>query len=205
MDTLTFHPPRRLGLFIGTVGLVLLIGLDVVFLLLLPQPPLGITNFIWGFLFILTLPVLAVLGYRSYGVLRAAYHLSDDALTIEWGVRREVIPLREVKEVLAGKEIESELSPKGLWWPGCIVGKLPTDRLGEIQYLATMPQDAQLLLAAEGGAFAISPEPLDGFLAALEERRGLESSAEVLRESVQPAFLSLRVWRDPWARGLTAV
>lgn len=204
VDAVTYHPPRQLGLTIGAVGLALLVGLAVVFLLLLPQPPLGIVNFLWGFLFVLSLPAIGLLGYRSYGVLRSAYHIGPDALTIEWGAQREVIPLRDVKEVLAGKEIETALRPQGLWWPGCIAGRLATDRLGEIRFFATLPQEAQLFIVTESESFALSPESLDEFLNALEARRGLEATGEVQRESIRPAFLSWEIWRDPWARGLTA-
>lgn len=211
MDTLTFHPNRQIGLIIGAVGLVLLIGLDVVLLLLLPQPPLGIVNFVWGILFVLSLPPIGLLAYRTYGVWRSAYRLGRDTLTIDWGPRREVIPLREIKEALRGKEIETDLRPAGIWWPGCLVGRAKHDRLGQIEFMATMPQDAQLYLVSEAGALAVSPGALDQFVAAFEERwqetQGMVdagAAGESQRQSIRPWFVAWEVWRDRWAWALLA-
>lgn len=211
MDTLTFYPNRQIGLIIGAVGLVLFIGLDVVFLLLLPQPPLGFVNFVWGLLLVLSLPPIGLLAYRTYGVWRSAYRLDRETLTIDWGARREVIPLREIKETLRGREIDTDLRPGGVWWPGCLVGRLKNDRLGEIEFMATMPQDAQLYLVTEGGGLAVSPGALDEFVAAFEERRQQASAVsdagaagESHRQSIRPSFLAWQVWRDRWAWVLLA-
>jgi hypothetical protein len=171
MEARTFHPNRLLGLIVGAVGLALLLGLDVVFLLLLPQPPLGFTNFLWGFLFALSLAPIGLLAYRTYAVWRSAYHLQADRLIIEWGTRLEIIPLRQIKETLAGRDIQVDLKPQGLWWPGCLVGRIETTDLGDLEFLATMPQDEQVLVVTEGGGFAISPEGVDEFRSALEERQ----------------------------------
>jgi hypothetical protein len=176
LEARTFRPNRVLGLVVGAVGLVLLLGLDVIFLLLLPQPPLGFANFLWGFLFVLSLAPIGLLAYRTYGVWRSAYHLGPDRLTIEWGARLEVIPLQEIKEALAGKDIQTDLKPRGIWWPGCLVGRLETADLGQLQFLATMPQDEQVFVVTESGAFAISPESPEEFRQALGTR--LEELAE---------------------------
>ena len=229
MTELIFRPNRVVGLIVGGVGLALLIGLDVVFLLLLPQPPLGILNFLWGLLFVLSLPPIGLLAYRTYNLWQSAYRLGPDRLIVEWGARREIIPLREIREALAGRDIERDLRPRGLWWPGCIVGRLKDERLGEIEFLAAQPQDGQILVVTEGGSLALSPEPLAEFASALEERLGVrgdelevgEEKGEVggerlevgsqkpeaegvLRETIQPAFAEWGIWRDRWALGLLA-
>ena len=87
MESLVFHPNRALGLIVGAVGLALLLGLDVVFVLLLPQPPLGFANFLWGLLFVLSLAPIGLLAYRTYGLGRSTYRLEPDRLIVEWGAR----------------------------------------------------------------------------------------------------------------------
>ncbi len=161
---------------VGGVGLVLLLGLDVVFLLLLPQPPLGFLNFVWGLLFVLSLPPIGLLAYRTYGLAQAAYHLDSDQLVIEWGARREIIPLGAIREALPGRDIERDLRPGGLWWPGCIVGHGDDERLGRIEYLATAPQDQQVFVVTGGEAFALSPEALEEFVEAVRAGVGSERS-----------------------------
>lgn len=216
MDTLTFYPNRQVGVIIGALGLALLLGLDVVFLLLLPQPPLSIANFLWGLLFTLSLPVIGLLSYGVFGVARSAYRLDRATLTVEWGARREIVPLGDIKEVLRGKEIVTDLRPRGLWWPGCIVGRLKSERLGEVEFLATRPQDAQVYVVTDNLTVAISPAALEEFVAALEERRGAavsggesgvtdeEGHRRVRRESIRPAIATWALWHDRWAWGLVS-
>jgi hypothetical protein len=126
---------------------------------------------LWGFLFVLSLVPIGLLAYRTYGLARATYWLEPDRLIVQWGARREIIPLSDVKEALAGKDIQADLKPRGLWWPGCLVGRLETADLGEIEFLATMPQDDQVFVVAAGTTFALSPVSVEEFTAALAERR----------------------------------
>src|SRR5262249_42690980 len=126
---------------------------------------------------------IGLLAYRTYGLGRSAYRLEPDRLIVEWGARREVVPLTQIKETLAGKDIQANLKPRGIWWPGCMVGRLQTAELGPIEFLATMPQDEQVLVVAEGAALALSPANLEEFTTALAERR--EETLEAERRTGQ--------------------
>ncbi len=169
MEVITYRPNRVIGLVVGGVGLALLLGLDVVFLLLLPQPPLGLLNFVWGLLFLLSFAPIGLLAFRTYSLWGAAYRLAEDRLIIEWGARREVIPLSDIREAVPGRDIERDLNPRGIWWPGCIVGRANDDRLGRVEFFASLPQDSQVFVVLSEGAFALSPEALEEFTAALNE------------------------------------
>jgi hypothetical protein len=100
------------------------------------------------------------------------------------------------------------------------VGRLKDERLGEIEFLAALPQDGQVFVVTEAGTLALSPEPLEEFASALGERLGVQGeglgagqvsegegpdeAGEVRRESIRPAFAEWEIWRDRWALGLLA-
>src|SRR5262249_17321296 len=119
---MVFHPPRTTGLLIALGVVVVLLGLDVGFSLVLRSNLLSVAGFLSRLLLLASLPVIAVVAYRSYGLLRSRYVLSRNAIVVEWGSRRIVLPMGMLDEARDGADVPGEVRPRGLTWPGSVFG-----------------------------------------------------------------------------------
>jgi hypothetical protein len=199
-----FNPPRRVGLAIG-LGIVLaLLGLDIGFLLVLRNNPLSLAGFLSLVLLLVSLPVIAVVGYRTYALLRSRYVLSRNAIVVEWGSRRIVLPMGLLDEVRAGVDVPGELRPRGLAWPGSVFGTGKVEGLGEVEFLASVEQPGLVLLRHAEAWLAISPADPRVFLAALAAARAEGPQEDVEPESIIPAVQRSVLLRDRLALGLMA-
>src|SRR5688572_21285187 len=104
-----FLPPKFKGLLFGLSGIGLILVLDIFLALLVRGAPLAFLTFIGVCLMIATGPVFAWLGYCCYSLGRARYILSRNAFVVDWGIRRDVIPMELIGEVRAGADFEGEL------------------------------------------------------------------------------------------------
>jgi hypothetical protein len=93
-------------------------------------------------------------------------------LIVQWGRRRETIPLADIEDRHLGAEFEGALRSSGLNWPGLIVSRIDHPTLGAVQFLATTADKAGLvLLGYSDGWLALSPPDPPAFLEALQERQ----------------------------------
>jgi len=167
-----FEPDKTRGLQIGAGLLSGLAALAALALLVLASQPLSALSLFPLLVLALGLPLLAWVGWRAYGLAAARYQLSDDALIVQWGRRRETIPLADIEDRHLGAEFEGELRPHGPNWPGLIVSRIDHPTLGAVQFLATTADKAGLvLLGYSDGWLALSPPDPPAFLEALRERQ----------------------------------
>ncbi len=167
-----FEPDKTRGLQIGAGLLSGLAALTALALFVLASQPLSALSLIPLLVMALGLPLLAWVGWRAYGLAAARYQLSDDALIVQWGRRRETIPLADIEDRHLGAEFEGELRPRGPNWPGLIVSRIDHPTLGAVQFLATTADKAGLvLLGYSDGWLALSPPDPPAFLEALRERQ----------------------------------
>lgn len=167
-----FEPDKTRGLQIGAALLAGLAALAALAVFILASQPSGPLNLVALFVLGVSLLLLAWVGWRVYGLLTARYQLDDDALTVQWGRWREVIPLADIEDRHLGIEFEGELSPRGLNWPGLVVSRIDHPVLGAVHFLATTAEKAGLvLLGYSGGWLALSPPDPAAFLEALRERQ----------------------------------
>src|SRR5436190_12908905 len=99
-----FLPPKFKGLVFGLSAMGLLLGLDIFLAVLVRGTQSAFLIFISVCLMLATGLLLAWLAYRCYGLARARYILSRNAFVVDWGSRRDVIPLELIGEVRAGDE-----------------------------------------------------------------------------------------------------
>ena len=200
-----FHPPRSTGLAFGLAGVALLAALDVLLVQLLRTLPLSFLTFILFCLLLASLPVAALLGYRSYALARARYVLSRNALLVEWGGRRLVVPMAMIREARLGADFEGELRPRGIVWPGNLVGRANVAPLGAVEFLAAAEKPALVLVKHPEGWLALSPGDPQVFLSFLTglQAAGPEDVLEL--QSEVPAFRRWDLWRDRVALALVAL
>lgn len=202
---MVFSPPKSTGLAFGLGGIALLLLLDIGLVALIRATSLSILTFIYFCLLLLSLIAIAWLGYRSYGLARARYVLSRNALVTEWGERRELLPMQAIEEVRAGAEFEGRLRPRGLWWPGCMVGRADIPALGFVEFFAASDKAGIVLVGHTNGWLAISPSEPQAFIQIFTERRLEGISAHVESESRRARLERWAVRRDRLAVGLIAL
>lgn len=188
----------RLGL-VFVVGLVLLAAVLIVTVAL---NSLTILTFLLSLVAIAALAGAGVISYWLWGLVNASYTMDRNAVVIHWGGYMHQIPLAEIREVLRGSEVEGLRLQSLFCWPGYLVGRGSAPALGQILFYATQPLDAQLILRAESGTYAISPIDREGFITAFSERMELGATQDVTAVSTHPAFLDWPIWQDQMALGL---
>lgn len=190
------HPPRTLGLTIGIVLIVVLAAADLLFGLILLSTPVNFITPLWVLLIFVSLPLLGFIGYRTVALVNAQYRFTQNALVIVWGPVKQIIPMADISGLILGSDVVGDLAPRGLWWPGCLVGRGHTKSVGDLMYYATTPQAGQIIVATGQGGYVISPENIDDFVKLFEEegRRGITEEVPYVRN--RPEFYDWTVWRD---------
>ncbi len=200
-----FKPRRSTGILVGVATIISLLALDILLLSYLRQGQISLVSFLFALLVILSLPLLALLGYLVYGLFNLRYQLHRDALTVVWGATQYIIPMSNIREIVPGDDLGKEGKVRGIRWPGCVVGRSQVEGIGPTLFYATEPVAAQLLVVTPTLAYGISPANTDGFLDAFEIRRRMGPIHLVSYEHHQPDFLSWPIWRDRLAHLLLAL
>lgn len=202
---MTFKPPKRRGILLGSVILLSMLGLGGYGLVRLTRAEISPMLLLWVLLPLITLPLAFMVGYRLYGLVTGQYHLTRDGLAVQWGLAREGIPHSQVAgiELLQGEG--TGIKPRGgFWWPGCVVGSrdLPGGERLEFFATTTLPSAAVLVKVNQQADLVLSPADPQAFLQAFIEATRLGTLEEIERVHQRPNFLLTLVWQDPWARGL---
>jgi hypothetical protein len=190
-----------LGLTIGLTVIIVMAAANVLFLLILARTPVNWLTPLWVTLILLSLFV----AYRTLSLLNTKYIITQNAMVIVWGWVREIIPMGEINTITHGKLVSARPAPRGLWWPGCLVGRGRSETLGELAYFATAPQEEQLFVATSACTYVISPSDLNQFLAEFEGERQKGITEPVGFATHRPAFYDWDLWRDRWAAILIGV
>jgi hypothetical protein len=200
-----FKPSKTTGLAIGLAAAVVLAGLAAGALAYLRAAPFSFLAFLALCWLVVSLPALAFIAYRCYGLARGRYVLSRNALVVEWGWRRELIPMATIGAVRAITEpaAMAALRPHGVNWPGCLVGQAHLPEGGPVEFLATT--SAQLVVIQYGERrLALSPADPQAFVQAFSDLQAEGPSAVIEPESLAPDFPRWSLWQDQLALGLIA-
>lgn len=214
------RPSPSPGNFIGYTLLLGIVLLDIGLLWLLVREPVTILSFLWGLSLLASLPAIALITYSTTSLATMRYHVADNALFIEWGRTRQVIPLAQIHSLVPGQKLETITAFRGIRWPGYLVGhgrvrqgsrtERPTGEATHYDTLfyATRPLPQQILVITDAIAYGISPIDLENFADCLA---ALRHAAPAGTAGVPPAhftFLSWPIWRDrlaqmTWATAVT--
>jgi len=202
---MVFKPRRSTGVLVGVAIILSILVLDALLLSYLRWGQISLVFFIFALLVILSLPLLALLGYLVYGLFNLRYQLHRDALTIVWGATQQIIPLGNIQEVVRGEDLGKEIKVRGISWPGYLVGRGQIEGIGRALFYATGPVAGQLLVVTPTRTYGISPADPDGFLDAFEIRQHMGPIQLLSYEHRQLDFLSWPIWRDRLAHLLLAL
>jgi len=115
------------------------------------------------------LPLLGYILLRTWAVFSLEYWVDRNAVTVQWGTLRQIIPLQSVQRIIRGG-LPSTLPIPWWRWPAPYVGPARALGLSNVQMLATRPLEECLLLDTGEAVFALSPRAEQGFLDALQAR-----------------------------------
>ena len=199
-----FTPRKTLGLAFGGALFFALLALDSIGLVYLRQPPPSLLKFAALLGIVASTPVLVWLSYALYGLARARYTLSPNALEIDWGWRRDVIPMGKISAARPARDVPGPLRPRALAWPGYAVGRAEHPQLGAIEFLATSTADL-VLLATPSGWLALSPADPVAFLDAFTAFHAQGPTEAVEPESIRRGLWHGPLWQDRLALTLLAL
>jgi hypothetical protein len=220
-DGYLFKPPRRQGLILHAIALVVFILASGWSLMRAFESVIG-PGFLAYFLLALGAAALVpVVVYRAYALYKASYRIEQDGIRLSWGLRAEEIPMDEVVWVRSLEEITAnalpadgpELEARGqgasagsipfpwMRWPGAVLGTRRLPDGGLIEFMASNPHRL-VFIATPRSMYAISPEDPADFRRKYQRYAEMGSLTPLAPRSIYPTFLINRVWNELPARGL---
>jgi hypothetical protein len=201
-----FPPPKRFGLFVHGLIIVVLAAIASIGLVFLSRAEVG-PEFLFSVLTaLLAFIPIPLLGYRAYSLWRADYHLDRDSLALSWGLRVEDVPLTDIEWIRPAADLTNPLSLPSFAIPGALLGLRRHPDLGTVEFLAS---DARklLLIATAKRIFAISPDNPAALAQTFARATELGSLTPTEAKSVYPSFVVTQAWehglvRYLWLSGL---
>jgi hypothetical protein len=214
---LEFHPPRLPGRQVGLalIGAVLLVDLGLLFLLF--SQPITFLSFLWALLLSVSLPALLVIASLTANLMTARYYVDGDLLIIEWGKLKRPLPLHTIRNFVPGKDLGRIDSFRGLQWPGLALGRarLPGEFSSGVEeaaavpedlfMFATRPQPQQLVVVADDGAYALTPQDAEDFVVCLRAMQDTGLATDDAPAQNTPGLLAWPIWGDRAAYMLQSV
>jgi hypothetical protein len=200
-------PPRRLGLALGSLFLLLLLGLSIFSILQLASAAISPLLILWVCLPLIALPLAVLVAVRLYGLLSAHYHLDRNGFSMRWGFSSEQMPLSAIHAVRVGTDLPAPLPPRGLLaWPGLVIGRQRVEGFGEVEFFASSSQVTRIVfISTADKQFAISPPDADAFRQSFVEAARLGALQPLPESSRRPDFLFSRIWSNAASRLLLLV
>ena len=196
-----FSPPKSKSLAINSLVTALLVAAILFLLISGSMGGQGWLSIIFiGAGLVLLIP-LALAVYRIITIATTVYSLSRDALEVKWGLRRELIPLREIAWLHPVSDFETPLPLKFALVRGSYYGETNIKGLGKTLFVATTPEQMVLVKLSEA-YLVISPEDKLAFTEAFKQLSQLGSLQSIQPESENLDMLWRRVMDDHAAKRL---
>lgn len=194
-----FRPPRVAPVLVGLGVMLISLALAVTGLIVLLDNSVSLTSFFLGLWVFLLLLLTLLIAWRTYCCWGLRYHLTRDALTIYWGHRKEVVPMREFLKLASsqGKSISWSAGVHGFAYH---VGPGNVAELGLTSFYATHLSPANLVyLLAGDRRYGLSLEDPQQFERYLESCLGLGPLTWQDARIEEGRLAHLPFWRDTWA------
>jgi len=148
------------------------------------------------------LAVAALFAYWTFALLTLSYDLTEEGLTIHWGLLHQFVPLASIQRFVAGREVRLP-QVQGVNWRGCHVGRGAVEGLGETLFYSThrSPWDA-IYIVTPGISYAISPENHVRFVMELQNLlRETSTEGPLVRpRATYPALAVHPFWLDRYGQ-----
>lgn len=194
---------RGFGVGIGSMTLITVVNAALIGIA--ASQPITFGTFIVGVSVLFGLLLVGLIAYWVYGLAGGSYLLDRNALIIQWGPSKQVIPTNDIERVFTGDEIEGDIRFYGGGWPGHWVGYGEIADVGETLFYATQPPRKQIFVTTPGLVYGISPADREAFLESLQTRVQMGPTQAMEPSSTRPPILEWPIWRDGLGLALLGV
>jgi hypothetical protein len=200
---MTFKPYACSDRWYGLLAILGLLLVDFSLVLATIGRPVSGLSFVIVLWVLTSLVIAAYLAYRTWGAFTLEYWVDRDAVTLVWGLTRQVVPLEHIGRVQVGVDAQDESRPRPWHWPCAHRRRMQcTDGLGVVNAYATRPLREQVLLETAGESYSLTPQDAQGFVHALQVRHALGPTRTVLPHIERPPLWTWPLWRDEVALAL---
>ena len=194
-------PPRKRSLVLNLiVGFIALVG-GLVLLVLGSGDASRQPNLLQLALALVLFVVVALFSYQTFLVLTTRFQLTRSALELQWGFRREVLPLEQVEWAHPVLDFDSPMPLPGFVLPFQYYGIRRIRGLGTVEFAATDRRNMVLIRAGDRH-FVISPEDAYAFASEFEKLSALGPQEAVAPLSQTGRNLIGEILQDSMARKL---
>lgn len=194
-------PPRKRSLIFNLiVGFIALVG-GLVLLVLGSGDASRQPNLLQLTLALVLFVVVALFSYQTFLVLTTRFQLTRSALELQWGFRREVLPLEQVEWAHPVLDFDSPMPLPGFVLPFQYYGIRRIRGLGTVEFAATDRRN-MVLIRADNRHFVISPEDAYAFASEFEKLSALGPQEVVAPLSQTGRNLIGEILQDGMARKL---
>lgn len=194
-------PPRKRSLIFNLiVGFIALVG-GLVLLVLGSGDASRQPNLLQLTLALVLFVVVALFSYQVFLVLTTRFQLTRSALELQWGFRREVLPLEQVEWAHPVLDFDSPMPLPGFVLPFQYYGIRRIRGLGTVEFAATDRRN-MVLIRADSRHFVISPEDAYAFASEFEKLSALGPQEVVAPLSQTGRNLIGEILQDSMARKL---
>ena len=194
-------PPRKRSLIFNLiVGFIALVG-GLVLLVLGSGDASRQPNLLQLTLALVLFVVVALFSYQTFLVLTTRFQLTRSALELQWGFRREVLPLEQVEWAHPVLDFDSPMPLPGFVLPFQYYGIRRIRGLGTVEFAATDRRN-MVLIRADSRHFVISPEDAYAFASEFEKLSALGPQEVVAPLSQTGRNLIGEILQDSMARKL---
>jgi hypothetical protein len=194
-----------LGFGLGLVLMSIITLVNAAMVGVAASRPISFGTFIVGLSVFLGFLLVALIAYWVYGLASASYLLDRNALIINWGTSKQVIPTDAIEQVFTGDEIAGDIRFYGGRWPGHWVGYGELPDAGATLFYATRPLAEQIFVVTPGLVYAISPANREDFLESFQKRLQMGPTQAMEQSSKRPSVLDWAIWQDPLGLALLGV
>ena len=198
-DFQEFIPARRRGVILHTSLLLLFMTASGGFLLLaMAQENRGffILYLVGCIGTFLPIPLLI---YRLFTLLRAKYVIDRDGLHIQWGLRTEDIPMRDIEWMRTVAEMPYDVPLPRFSVQGSIIGLQHSEELGKLEFVASDSRNL-ILVACRSKVLVISPGDMDGFQHTFDRFAEMGSITPIQPHSANAELLLSGILKDRYTR-----
>jgi len=196
-----FSPPKTRSLVINGLVAAFLIAAILFLLISGSMTGTGWLPIVFIGVGLLLLVPLGLAVYRIITIITTVYSLTREGLEVKWGLRRELIPMREMEWVHPVSDFETPLPLGFKLVKGSYYEEKNISGLGKTLFVATTP-DQMVLIKLSQAYLVISPEDKLAFTEAYKQLSQLGSLQHIQPESENLRMLWQRVMNDPLAKRL---
>ena len=196
-----FFPPRRTGIALHAMLLVLLAGGITALMIVGFSQPANWTLVLYLIGALLLFALMPIIAYRGYALFHASYWLERDGLHVRWGLRSEDLPMTEVIWVRPASDLVKPLRLPPFSLPGAILGDSFDEELGRVEFIASSAAHL-VIISAINKTLILSPQDPEEFCSRFQRIIEMGSLTSIEPSSAAPAGFFRNAFKDPFARTL---